>query len=99
MPAPVDGILEAPDIQVVLREVEVFLLVRHSVQLHAVDRVALAPAFDRFVDVRSRLNDPPSAGVVNSASLDVRVLAPKNAALTPGTDCVRFNSSTGKFGE
>lgn len=44
-------------------------------------QITLSPKFNAFVDVHSRLNDPPSAGVVNSASLDVRLLAPENAAL------------------
>jgi dipeptidyl-peptidase-4 len=44
-------------------------------------QITLSPEFNAFVDVHSRLNDPPSVGVVNSASLGVRVLAPESAAL------------------
>src|SRR5262245_45672439 len=42
VPAAADRILEAPDVEIVLREIEVLLVVRDSIQLHAVDRVALA---------------------------------------------------------
>ena len=42
---------------------------------------ALAPAFDRFVDVHSRLNDPPRADLVSTASLAAVTLAPESYAL------------------
>ncbi|MGA8097898.1 MAG: DPP IV N-terminal domain-containing protein [Candidatus Cybelea sp.] len=41
----------------------------------------IAPTFDRFVDVYSRLNDPPRADLVNVASFDVKTLAPESVVL------------------
>ncbi|MGB8909917.1 MAG: DPP IV N-terminal domain-containing protein [Candidatus Cybelea sp.] len=42
---------------------------------------AIAPTYDRFVDVYSRLNDPPRADLVNAASLAGMTLAPESSAL------------------
>jgi dipeptidyl-peptidase-4 len=44
--------------------------------------IALAPTFDRFVDVHSRLNQPPQADLVTVASPAVTTLAPQSALLT-----------------
>jgi dipeptidyl-peptidase 4 len=41
----------------------------------------IAPTFDRFVDVHSRLNDPPRADLVGTASLTATNLVPENTAL------------------
>jgi dipeptidyl-peptidase 4 len=41
----------------------------------------LAPTYDRFVDVYSRLDDPPRADLVDVASLAGKSLAPESAAL------------------
>jgi dipeptidyl-peptidase 4 len=41
----------------------------------------LSPTFDAFVDVYSRLNDPPSAVLTSVASRAARVLAPESTAL------------------
>jgi dipeptidyl-peptidase-4 len=40
-----------------------------------------APAFDHFVDTHSRLNDPPQADLVTTATLAVKTLAPESMAL------------------
>jgi dipeptidyl-peptidase-4 len=41
----------------------------------------LAPAFDRFVDAYSRLNDPPRVDLITTASLAAKTLAPESTAL------------------
>ncbi|HZV76534.1 MAG TPA: DPP IV N-terminal domain-containing protein [Candidatus Babeliales bacterium] len=41
----------------------------------------LAPSFDRFTDVYSRLNDPPRSDLVETASLRNETLVSENAAL------------------
>jgi dipeptidyl-peptidase-4 len=42
---------------------------------------ALSPKFDRFVDVYSRLDDPPRSDLVATASLAAKTLAPERLAL------------------
>ena len=44
-------------------------------------QITIAPTYDRFVDVHSTLNDPPSADLVETSSLAVTSLAPENAGL------------------
>jgi dipeptidyl-peptidase-4 len=41
----------------------------------------LSPGFDRFVDVYSRLNDPPRTDLIATASLAGKALAPESLAL------------------
>jgi dipeptidyl-peptidase-4 len=43
--------------------------------------VTVAPTLDRFVDVHSRLNDPPESDLVTVSSLNRKVLAPESTAL------------------
>ena len=49
VPAPVHGVVQPADIEVVLRQIEVLLVVCSAIQLHAVDRVALASGKWRVV--------------------------------------------------
>jgi len=42
VPAPVHGALQAANVEIVLREVEMFLVVRGAIELEAVDRVTLS---------------------------------------------------------
>jgi dipeptidyl-peptidase 4 len=43
--------------------------------------VTLAPAFDRFADEYSRLNDPPRVDLITTASLAAKTLAPESVTL------------------
>jgi dipeptidyl-peptidase-4 len=43
--------------------------------------VAIAPPFDRFIDVHSRLNDPPQSDLVSVTSLAAKTLVPESATL------------------
>ncbi len=52
--APIHGVVEAADVEVVLRQREMLRLVRGAIELHAVDRVALAAGERRIVSRRSR---------------------------------------------
>jgi hypothetical protein len=49
VPAAIDGGRQAADVEVVLREVEVFLLVRRAIELDAVDRVPFSSRERRIV--------------------------------------------------
>ncbi len=50
VPASIHRARQPPNIEVVFREIQVLLVVRHSVQLYAVDRVSLSAREGRIVD-------------------------------------------------
>jgi hypothetical protein len=52
VPAAIDGILEAADVEIMLRQIEMLLVVGDQVELDAVDRVALAARERRFCSTK-----------------------------------------------
>src|SRR5262249_16853367 len=50
VPGTVDGVFQAANVQVVLRQVEMFLVSRRPIELHAVDGVSFAPGKRRVVN-------------------------------------------------
>jgi hypothetical protein len=50
VPTTVDGVFQAADVQVMLRQVEMFLVSRRPIELHAVNGVAFAPRKRRLVN-------------------------------------------------
>src|SRR5262245_61555671 len=50
VPATVDGVFQAANVQVVLRHVEMFLISRRPIELHAVDGIAFASRKRRIVN-------------------------------------------------
>ena len=49
MPASIDGVLKAANVEIVLRQVQMFLVVCRAVQLHTVDRIAFATGKRRVI--------------------------------------------------
>ena len=77
VPAAVDRVLEAADVEIVLRQIEMLLVVRGAIELHAVDRVALAARERRVVRLKvcRRARRPPRIAWSSRSRCPVELVA------------------------